>query len=78
MNPRIGDMIWVPAETYLHAGALAFTKLNTPRMLLVVGFSSEAHYDIIYEGQKWSVAKENAYHTQASEEKNDNQISRSL
>jgi len=78
MNPRIGDMVWVPSETYLRAEGPSFTKLETPKMLLVIGLPTPVQYDVIYKGQRWSVSREDTHYTQMSEEKNDNQVSRSL
>ena len=67
MKPKIGDMIYVPSDTYVfqcqpevNIAPKKYEKLLKPNSLLVIG-ESEDFYEIFREGVSWHVDKKDVY-----------------
>lgn len=64
MLPIIGDMVYVPSETYLFADkATRFEKLSEPQSVLVIG-EGHQHYQVLMLGNPWWVRKRDVYTVQ--------------
>jgi len=67
MKPKIGDMIYLPSDTYIfqyqrkvNIAPKNYEKLIEPSSLLVIGESRD-FYEIFREGVSWYVEKRDAY-----------------
>jgi hypothetical protein len=68
MKPQVGDLIHVPAQTYVYQHAAreipaAFKKLEKPKSLLVVGENS-LFYQVLMLGAPWDVRKKDIFMAQ--------------
>jgi hypothetical protein len=67
MKPKIGDMAYVPSETYVYqyseqnnSTAQKYERLKEPRSLLVIGERS-SFYEVLMFGSSWYVSKKDVY-----------------
>ena len=79
MKPKIGDMAYVPSETYVYqyskqsnSTAQKYERLKEPKSLLVIGEDSRS-YEILMFGASWYVNKRDAYEIN-KEIRSDNKI----
>tara|TARA_A100001515_G_scaffold131861_1_gene119917 strand:- start:1230 stop:1433 length:204 start_codon:yes stop_codon:yes gene_type:complete len=63
MNPKVGDMVYVPSETYLFGeGTKSVQKLSKPNSFLVIG-EGHQYYQVLMSGNPWWVRKRDVYNT---------------
>jgi len=79
MKLKVGDMAYIPSETYVyqHHGKNSSTtqryeKLTEPKSLLVIG-ENVSFYEILMFGASWYVSKKDVYRVK-KEARNDCQI----
>ena len=65
MQLRIGDMAYVPSETYVLkkcGNTQEYEKLKKPKSLLIIGEDSR-FYEVLMLGSSWLVKKRDVYGT---------------
>jgi len=66
MKLKVGDMVYIPSETYVYqwnqnnSTAQRYEKLKEPKSLLVIGEDSGS-YEILMFGSSWYVSKRDVY-----------------
>ena len=66
MKLKIGDMVYIPSETYVYqwnqdsSTAQRYQKLKKPKSLLVIG-EDAGSYEILMFGASWHVSKKDVY-----------------
>ena len=63
MQLKIGDMAYIPSETYIHQygnETQRYERLKEPKSLLVIGEAS-SFYEVLMFGSSWFVNKRDVY-----------------